>query len=199
MHFDIPECWIITNIEEIAKYVQRGKSPKYIDWSELPVVNQKSIRWHGIEIEYLKFIHPEQWDKWNEERFLQKGDILWNSTGIGTIGRATIYQEILGYERAVADSHVTVVRTQKCDQKFIHYWIMSPTIQSRIDTMHAGSTAQVELLRSEVLKTPIPLPPLNEQRRIVAKIEALKARSQQVKEALEAISPLLDQFSPISS
>jgi type I restriction enzyme S subunit len=41
---------------------------------------------------------------------------------------------------------------------------------------------------------PIHLPPLNEQRRIVAKIEALKARSQRVKEALEDIPQLLDQF-----
>ena len=41
---------------------------------------------------------------------------------------------------------------------------------------------------------PIPIPPTNEQRRIVAKIEALKARSQRVKEELEAIPALLDQF-----
>jgi len=43
-------------------------------------------------------------------------------------------------------------------------------------------------------KFPIHLPPLNEQRRIVEKIEALKARSQRVKEALEDIPQLLDQF-----
>jgi type I restriction enzyme S subunit len=40
----------------------------------------------------------------------------------------------------------------------------------------------------------IPLPPLNEQRRIVAKIEALQVRSRKAREALEAIPPLLDQF-----
>lgn len=39
-----------------------------------------------------------------------------------------------------------------------------------------------------------PIPPFNEQRRIVAKIEALKAHSQRLKEELEAIAPLLDQF-----
>ena len=87
----LPKGWVLTTISEIADYVQRGKSPKYTDWSELPVINQKAIRWYGIELEYLKFIHPEQWNKWGEERFVQEGDILWNSTGTGTIGRATIY------------------------------------------------------------------------------------------------------------
>ncbi|MBD1825951.1 restriction endonuclease subunit S [Microcoleus vaginatus GB1-A2] len=42
--------------------------------------------------------------------------------------------------------------------------------------------------------TKVPIPPLNEQRRIVAKVEALKARSQRVKQELEAIPALLDQF-----
>ena len=40
----------------------------------------------------------------------------------------------------------------------------------------------------------IPFPPLNEQKRIVAKIEALQTRSTAVKEELDAIKPLLDQF-----
>ncbi len=53
----------------------------------------------------------------------------------------------------------------------------------------------MDILNLSILKTlSISLPPLNEQRRIVAKIEALKARSQQVKEALDAIPLLLDQF-----
>ena len=43
-------------------------------------------------------------------------------------------------------------------------------------------------------KIRFPLPPLNEQKRIVAKIEALQTRSTAVKEELEAIKPLLDQF-----
>jgi type I restriction enzyme, S subunit len=41
---------------------------------------------------------------------------------------------------------------------------------------------------------PLSLPPLNEQKRIVAKIEALQERSQRVKTELDAIKPLLDQF-----
>jgi type I restriction enzyme, S subunit len=87
---NLPNGWINTKIEDIAEYVQRGKSPKYIDKSDLPVINQKCIRWSGVDPRYLKFIHPDQWDSWTSERFLREGDILWNSTGTGTIGRAAL-------------------------------------------------------------------------------------------------------------
>jgi hypothetical protein len=45
-----------------------------------------------------------------------------------------------------------------------------------------------------VLAFNVALPPRNEQRRIVAKIEALTARSRRAREALDAIPPLLDKL-----
>ena len=41
---------------------------------------------------------------------------------------------------------------------------------------------------------PTKLPPLNEQRRIVAKLEALQARSRHAREALDAVPPLLEKL-----
>ncbi len=60
-------------------------------------------------------------------------------------------------------------------------------------TMQSG-VGQARVPKEFVLETEIPLPPLPEQRRIVAKIEALQARSRKAREALEAIPPLLEQF-----
>lgn len=191
---ELPQGWVIATIEDIAKYVQRGKQPKYIDFSDLPVVNQKCVRWHGIDTEYLKFVHPDQWGKWSDERFLELGDILWNSTGTGTIGRATIYQGLPKYEKVVVDSHVTIIRIAEGDSKFLHFWIMSPEIQKKIAEMHTGSTNQVELSRTEVLKTQLPLPPLNEQRRIVAKLEKLLAKCEASKQRLDRIPHILKRF-----
>ena len=59
---------------------------------------------------------------------------------------------------------------------------------------HISGSAQPKLNQKNLNRIEIPLAPLNEKRRIVAKIKALKARSQRVKEELEAIAPLLDQF-----
>ena len=57
-----------------------------------------------------------------------------------------------------------------------------------------GVVGQRRLPKEFLLTTKIPLPPLNEQKRIVGKIEALQRRSQRVKEAIDAIPQLLDQF-----
>jgi type I restriction enzyme, S subunit len=192
---ELPKGWELTEIREVAEYVQRGKSPKYIDKSDLPVINQKCVRWSGIDQRYLKFIHPDQWSAWSSERFLQSGDLLWNSTGTGTIGRAALFTKLEGYQRSVVDSHVTIVRCHKiCLPSYLHYFVRSPLIQRRIEEMHTGSTNQVELSREEVLRTSLPLPPLNEQRRIVAKLDSLFARSRRAREELERVSGLCDRY-----
>lgn len=56
------------------------------------------------------------------------------------------------------------------------------------------STTIPSLTKSNLLKIILPLPPLNEQQRIAAKIEALQTRSAKAKEALEKAQTLLEQF-----
>jgi type I restriction enzyme S subunit len=192
--YPLPKGWCWASIEDMTSYVQRGKSPKYAAQSAMPVINQKCIRWHGVQAEHLKFIDPSQWDAWGLDRTLRDGDILWNSTGTGTIGRAAIYRPLGDFARVVADSHVTIVRAKIGPPEYLHAWIRSPVIQSRIDDMQSGSTNQVELARTEVLRTRVPVAPLNEQRRIVSKLRALQARSRRAREALDAVPPLLEKL-----
>ena len=169
----LPNGWEESQFKDIAAYIQRGKSPKYAVHSNFPVINQKCIRWHGIDLEFLKYLDPNESHKWSQERYLQPGDILWNSTGTGTIGRASIYKGNI--ENAVADSHVTIIRlpTHQILPEYVFYFIMSPYVQKNIESMQSGSTDQVELGKTVIEETKIPLPPFAEQKRIVAKIEEL--------------------------
>lgn len=191
---DLPPGWELATVGEVAVYVQRGKSPKYIGTSDLPVINQKCVRWDEIQAEHLKFVHPDQWDKWADERILQAGDILWNSTGTGTIGRAAIFRGLDGFSRVVADSHVTVIRLGEYLPEVLHSWIRSPAIQNRIEGMQSGSTNQVELSKGEVLATPLPVPPFNEQRRIADKLDAVLARVDACRDRLERVPAILKRF-----
>ncbi len=192
---EMPTGWAEARIEEIAEYVSRGRSPKYIAESDLPVINQRCIRWEGIDEQHLKFVDPATWHQWTDERFVRTNDILWNSTGTGTIGRAALFSSLGNFQRAVVDSHVTIVRSSKdIDPKYLFYFVKSPYVQDRIEDMQSGSTNQVELNRSEITATSVPIAPHAEQKRIVAKIERLAARTAHARAALARIPALVAKY-----
>ena len=174
--FDIPKNWQWIRLGEICEYIQRGKSPKYSTVKKYPVIAQKCNQTTGFCIDKAKFIEPDSIKSYSDERFLQDNDLLWNSTGLGTVGRMAIYETSKNpYELAVADSHVTVIRPFKnfVANKFIFNYIISPAIQENIETMVSGSTKQKELATQTVKELLIPLPPLAEQKRIVERLEEL--------------------------
>ena len=174
--FDIPENWKWVRLEQVCEYIQRGKSPKYSDVKKYPVVAQKCNQWSGFSLEKAKFIDPKTLGSYTEDRILKDGDLMWNSTGLGTLGRVAIYEvDKNPYELAVADSHVTVIRPLKqyVNFKYLYYYIANPSVQSIIEKQSYGSTKQIELATDTVKNYIFPLPPAKEQKRIVDKIEEL--------------------------
>lgn len=191
-----PDNWVETTFCDVTSYISRGKSPKYAEFSKLPIVNQRAIRWHGIQKEYLKYIHPDQIDQWTSERFIQEGDVLWNSTGTGTIGRACLVQKAHLSPPKVVDSHVTIIRPNKevIDPRYLFAWIRSPEIQKAIVDLSSGSTNQIELNRSTIAEIHLPLAPINEQKRIADKLDVLLARVDACRERLDLVPQILKRF-----
>lgn len=191
----LPRGWVETNFEDVSDYIQRGKGPKYAEFSEYPVVNQKAVRWFGIQEEHLKYVHPEQWDKWDELRHIREGDILWNSTGTGTIGRACHIDQTQLSKAKVVDSHITIVRANKLvESKFAFYWIMHPEIQGNINGLYNGSTNQVELSKKIIESTRFPLAPLAEQTCIVKKLDEVLAQVEATQVRLARIPDIIKRF-----
>ena len=178
--FDLPVGWEWVRLGNVCSYIQRGKGPSYIDKSEFMVISQKCVRWSGLDLSQARFVEPESIIKYESVRFLREGDILWNSTGTGTIGRACIVTIQTNQSVMVADSHVTVVRPISFGNIFLLRWIQSPFVQSKIEEVSSGSTNQIELNTSTVISHVLPLPPLPEQHRIVAKVDELMALCDQL-------------------
>ncbi|ADV50866.1 restriction modification system DNA specificity domain protein [Cellulophaga algicola DSM 14237] len=181
--YELPDSWVWCRLNDICEYIQRGKSPKYTEIPKIPVISQKCVQWSGFDISRARFITEESLEKYVEERFLQKGDLLWNSTGDGTIGRVISYPGT-NYEKVVADSHVTVVRGFKNFIITEYLWIFtaSPLIQELVVGRVTGSTKQTELGTGTVKSMEFSFPPLEEQKEIVKVVETLFKEVEQLEQ-----------------
>ena len=184
--YELPKGWVWARANDITNYIQRGKSPKYSQIEKIPVVSQKCVRWNGFFIERARFIDPDMLDKYDEARFLKEGDLLWNSTGEGTIGRICQYTENHDYPQVVADSHVTIVRgfSEYVLPKYLLAWFSSKYVQNNLQV--TGSTKQTELGTGTVKQHIVPLPPINEQSRIVEKMDQLMQLCDQLESQVKA-------------
>ena len=171
--FTVPEGWCWARLGNIATYLQRGKSPKYATGTDLLVVSQKCVKWNGLDLSVAKEIEAASLERYEGHRFLRDGDLLWNSTGTGTIGR--IIRVESPPEKLVCDSHVTLIRCPHVVSEYLRTWLRSDHVYGVIESRAAGSTKQVELTTGLALNWQVPLPPLAEQHRIVAKVNELMA------------------------
>ena len=174
--FDIPENWKWVRLGEIVvKTIKRGKSPTYIAKSNVLVFAQKCNTKAGyIDLSLAQYLDEKKLANYPQEEFMINNDIVLNSTGNGTLGRVGIYRNSDNPNNypLVPDSHVTIIRVNKSiDISFVFYTLKY--YQPILEKLGSGSTNQTELSAGTVKALLFPLPPLAEQKRIVAKIEEL--------------------------
>lgn len=184
--FDIPESWRWVHLNDIvAKSIKRGKSPTYtIKNSNTLVFAQKcNVKNGGIDLSLCQFLDESTLGKYTEEEFMVDKDIVINSTGTGTLGRIGIYNLTDNPEEKplVPDSHVTVVRiVENVYSPFIYYILCN--YQRYLEGKGSGSTKQKELKPDVIKALIIPIPPFDEQRRIVEKLDRILPHIEDLKE-----------------
>lgn len=148
----------------------RGKNPRY-ESSDSYIINQKCVRWHEIDMSFAKPVNSEWLQRVDGDSFTKEGDILINSTGEGTLGRAAVVRgEAIG---KMYDSHVLLIRLNKflINPDFLAAVFNSEYGQEQVNNVKsAQSTKQTELGIGNLKKIIFPLPPMNIQNAIVADI-----------------------------
>ena len=138
--------WIRKNLGEITSFITKGIPPKYAEKENqdtVRVLNQKCNR--NFEISYEESrIHNAAIKKIPEDKYLRYGDVLINSTGMGTAGRvAQIFNVV---EPTTIDGHMILIRpTNEIDSLYYGYAIKG--YQKKIESLAEGSTGQTEINR----------------------------------------------------
>ena len=194
--FEIPDSWEWCRLSDLAiKEIKRGKSPVYADSGSVLVFAQKcNVKTGRINITLAKYLSDSVISKYPQEEYMQDRDIIVNSTGTGTLGRIGLYSDRDNPNNLplVPDSHVTIVRVCKSISQYIYYILK--WYQPYLEESGEGSTKQKELKADRIKELFIPIPPLAEQHRIVAKIEELLPYIERYGKAEEHLTALNTTF-----
>ncbi|MGI5843325.1 MAG: restriction endonuclease subunit S [Candidatus Xenobium sp.] len=189
MEGELPEGWIWTTLGEVVDRCESTdpratptKSFKYIDIGSID--NQS----HRIG-EAKAFLGAEAPSR--ARRIVQASDVLFSTVRPYLKNIAKVPEELAG---ELTSTGICVLRSSAAiDTGFLFQSVVREEFIRSVSASMDG-TMYPAVRDADVLAQSIPLPPLNEQRRIVARLEELSARTKAARAALEAIPPLLERF-----
>lgn len=140
-------------IEGLSSYLNRGQAPKYTeDEDGMTVLNQRCVRSGRVLLAPARRTLAA---RVQEARRLKHGDVLVNSTGVGTLGRVAIWTHAT---EATVDSHVTIVRINPDVVPAVVGGFAMLAAQPRIEALGEGSTGQTELSKAKLGQLEIEIP-----------------------------------------
>lgn len=189
--FDIPESWVWCRLGEISSKIGSGSTPKGSNYSKsgFPFFRSQNIYNDGLIYDDIKFISDEV-QKQMSGTIVLANDILLNITG-GSLGRCALVPN--DFKEGNVSQHVCIIRPLQVDETFFHKIVLSPYFQKSIFSSTTGAGRE-GLPKYNLEQFVIPLPPLSEQKRIVAEIEKQLEKTKQLKEHILANQEATEQL-----
>lgn len=155
------------SLNEITTYIGKGITPKYVDHSNIAVINQACVYWTGLQPEHVKFHDVSVVLK---KAYLEDLDILLNSTGRGTLGRSCLFVNPKDGRLYITDGHVSVIKVDRniiLPEVLVAYFSLTD-VQNEIYRQYVtGSTNQIDIVFSEIRKMIVPIPNIEEQKQFI--------------------------------
>ena len=169
--FDIPESWKWVRLADVCSLISDGthKTPNYVE-KGVPFISVKDISSGVLDLSNTKFITEEEHYQLIQRCKPEQNDIL--ICRIGTLGKALKINSLVEFSIFVSLGLIKLVSSAIAD--YVTLSINSGYGFSWIQKVKVGGgTHTYKINLDDLRQYPFPLPPLAEQKRIVAKIEEL--------------------------
>ena len=193
---NVPNNWVSCSLEDLLITLESGSRPKggvkgISDGT--PSIGGEHLTYQGsFDWSSVRYV-PEAFANSMNKGKIQTNDILIVKDG-ATTGKTAFVDEHFPFPKAVVNEHIFICRPSNLiNPKFLFRYLTSKDGQERILENFKGS-AQGGINLTFAPNTEVLLAPLNEQRRIVAKLEKLLAKVDTCKERLDKIPGILKRF-----
>lgn len=175
--FNIKDTWKFFNLQDISYKITDGehKTPKRVEnYCGYYLLSARNITNEKILLDDVDFVDKEEYNKISSRCNPKKGDVLISCSG--SVGRCCVVDDDNKY--AMVRS-AAMINAPDINSQYLKCAIISPFVQKQISKL-SKQTAQANLFQAAIASLIIPLPPIEEQQRIV--------------DTLNQIMPFIDEY-----
>lgn len=190
--FLLPSKWVKAYLGEVTLLITDGThhTPKYLD-SGIPFISVKDVSGKTISFDDCKYISSEEHSELIKRCKPEINDIL--LCRIGTLGRATLIDVEKDFSIFVSLGLLKLSKIINYS-KYLHLFLHSPQALLQFDEVKVGGSHTNKLNLKDLPHIVINLPPLEEQQRIVEKVDELMQLCDQLEQQQNLSSEAHDQL-----
>ncbi len=183
------EGWVETTIGEHIHFIDyRGKTPEKTE-SGMRLITAKNVKMGFLQETPMEFVVPNSYDDWMTRGIPRCGDVLFTTEApLANVAQLDTDEKVVFAQRII----IMQPDASTLDCTFLKYLLLSQPVQQRIHAKGTGAT--VKGIKASLLKTIEILFPksLNEQKQIVAKLDALAEETQRLESIYQQKLAALD-------
>jgi type I restriction enzyme, S subunit len=170
--YELPKTWKWVRMDDLCFGITSGSTPPnhiFSDTEGIPFLKVYNIRNQKVDFQYKSQFISEEYHLKSKRSCLKAGDVIMNIVGPPLGKVAIIPDEFPEYNcnQAIVFFRPII----KSLNKYLYLYLLSGKFLDKIDLIGTAGQDNISVTKSRTI--PIPLPPLAEQHRIVAKIDQL--------------------------
>lgn len=166
----IPDSWALCKLGMISRLITDGehKTPQRVaEYCGYYLLSARNVRDGYISLQDVDYVDKEEYETISKRCNPKRGDVLISCSG--SVGRCAVVDDDNNYVMVRSAAMVSPVFINSV---YLMLAVQSEFVQSQIRD-RTKQTAQANLFQDAIRNLVIPLPPLAEQKRIVARLEEL--------------------------
>ena len=174
--FDIPESWKWVRVGSLLHYIDTGKSFKC---DEIPPTNDKcgiikvsAVTWGQFKENESKTCYSN--DLWVDEYAIHENDFLICRANTAALVGGCVIVDQISKRLMLSDKVLRLHFSEMLYSYYVLWALRTPMVRNQFSAAATGTSESMKNISQDMIKnTLIPLPPLDEQKRIVEKLEQL--------------------------